>query len=138
MTTTLTAAGLACVLIALGHAAIGIFWVLPRLTSGSLPPTPLGSSRFTEMMIRVTWHVVTVFALTLAGLFLALAGAALTETTLFVMRWFGGMWLAVVVMAALVLGRHDRSLFRRPFTIGWVITMTALGVLLLVVSASPF
>jgi hypothetical protein len=123
-------AGVMCVVIAMGHAAIGILWVLPRLASDSLPRTPLGSSRMTEMMIRVTWHVVTIFVLALGGVLLSLGWVATSEPMTLVLRWFGTMWLAVVAMALFVLARRGPDLMRRPFSILWTTSLSALGILL--------
>jgi hypothetical protein len=40
MNLALAIAGLGCFLLAFGHTTIGLRWVLPNLTNGSLPSTP--------------------------------------------------------------------------------------------------
>lgn len=133
---TLLAVGIICLLVALGHAAIGVLWVLPRLDADSLPRTPLGSPRMTDAMIRVTWHVVTIFVLAVGGLLLSLYFRVSADPQSLALRWFGVMWLAVAGVAGVVLVRSARDLLRRPFSILWMTTMTLLGVVLLLAARS--
>ena len=63
MSVGLGIAGLIAVVLAVGHASIGVFWVLPRLSEDRLPATPFGPPPTTLAAIRVTWHVVISFAL---------------------------------------------------------------------------
>src|SRR5436309_1799976 len=43
MTVELAVAGWICVLLAAGHTAIGVRWILPSLSPEQLPSTPFGS-----------------------------------------------------------------------------------------------
>ncbi len=122
-------AGIICLAIALGHATIGIVWVLPRLPQERLPRTPFGPAGMTDVMIRVTWHVVTIFALSLGGLLLSLALARAPDPNALLLRWFGTMWFAAVIMALFVIRRNPRYL-RLPLPVVWVPTLTTVGILL--------
>lgn len=42
MSAELAIAGGSCAALALGHATVGLRWVLPNLKKGCLPSTPLG------------------------------------------------------------------------------------------------
>ena len=42
MSVELEIAGLSCLALALGHATVGLRWVLPNLTREGLPSTPFG------------------------------------------------------------------------------------------------
>src|SRR6476469_9792207 len=67
MKVELAIAGWICVFLAAGHTMIGVRWVLPAITQEQMPATPFGPRSFTVGMIRITWFVVTVFALGMAG-----------------------------------------------------------------------
>lgn len=74
MNAVLGIAGLLCVALALGHETVGQVWVLPTFSKERLSGTRLGPSSMTEGMVRVTWHIVTIFALALGGLLMTRLG----------------------------------------------------------------
>ncbi len=115
-------AGLLSVLLALGHLAVGLVWVLPNLTEERVPNTPFGPPAMTVAMLRVTWYIVTVFALSLGGLLLTLSWSPAAEPKTLLLRWFAAMWLAAAVMALWVAGRrvrNPRHLLRLPVPLLW-------------------
>jgi hypothetical protein len=117
-------AGLLCVGLALGHESIGLVWVLPRLTQERLPTTPFGSPSMTESMLRVTWHIVTIFALGVGTLLMALAWAPAADPKTLLLRWFAAMWLAATAMATWIAARRVRNLrglLRLPVPLIWVV-----------------
>jgi len=117
-------AGLICVAMAFGHETLGDAWVLPHLTEERLPRTPLGPPSMTVSMVRVTWHVVTIFVLGLGGLFLSIAWADDADARTLLLRWFAVMWLAATAMAAwIALPRAGglRGLLRLPVPLLWVV-----------------
>ncbi len=107
--------------LAFGHAAIGLVWVLPSLTEDRLPRTPFGPPSGTVAMIRVTWHIVTVFALTLGGLLTNLAWAPAADPKTLLLRWFAAMWLAATAMALGVARHRPRNLLRLPVPVLWLV-----------------
>jgi hypothetical protein len=116
-------AGLICVAMAAGHTAIGVIWVLPHLREQQLPKTPFGSASTTLAMIRVTWFVVTVFALGTGGVLLTLAWADV-DARATLLRWLAAMWISATVMAFFVSPRalrHPRAFARLPVPLLWVI-----------------
>jgi hypothetical protein len=124
MDVALAIAGLICVALALGHATLGLVWVLPSLAAQRLPGTPFGSPSTTEAMLRVTWHIVTVFAVSLGTLLMVLAWAPSADPKTLVLRWFAAMWLAASAMAFWVAGRRMRSprrFLRLPVPLLWVV-----------------
>lgn len=116
-------AGLLSVLLAIGHATLGLRRVLPGLTEERLHGTPFGSPSMTLSMIRVTWHIVTIFALSAGGILLTLAFTdADPRSTL--LRWFAVMWLAATAMAFWVAKpdlRNPRRILRLPVPLVWVV-----------------
>jgi hypothetical protein len=117
----LTIAALISIALGLGHEALGLVWVLPKVTEGSLPRTPFGPPSLTERMIRVTWHIVTVFALASGGLLLSLAWAAAPDAKTLLLRWFAAMWIAATAMAFYVARPRPRQLVRMPVPLLWVV-----------------
>jgi hypothetical protein len=63
----LTIAALICVCLALGHAIIGLRWVVPNLTKERFPATPFGRPSTKASMMRFTWHDVTAQHLAFPG-----------------------------------------------------------------------
>lgn len=117
-------AGLLCVLLAVGHTTIGVVWVLPSLTKERLPSTPFGPSSMTVSMVRVTWYIVTVFALALGTLLVTLAWVADADPKMLLLRWFAAMWLVAAAMALWIAGRGARNfrfLLRLPVPLVWVV-----------------
>jgi len=114
MNVELAIAGLSCTALALGHATIGLRWVLPNLTRGSLPTTPFGPASMTLGMVRFTWHIVTVVLLAFSSLLMTLAVAADADARTLLLRWFSAFWLAATAMAFWNARRRLRSLLRLP------------------------
>ena len=110
-------AGVICVGLGLGHMTIGVVWALPRLKETRLPSTPFGAPSMTLAMVRVTWHIVTIFVLTVAGILLTLAWTAAPDPKELILRSFAAMWFAATAMAVWVAGltvRKLRNLLRLP------------------------
>lgn len=123
MKTAVGIAGLLCVALALGHATLGIVWVLPGLNQDDLPKTPFGPKAMTEAMIRATWHIITVFVLGLAGLLMTLAWADADPRTA-VLRWLAAMWLGAATVASWAAIRRVtklRHLLRLPVPVLFVV-----------------
>jgi hypothetical protein len=122
MNVELAVAGWICVALAAGHTTIGVRWILPSITQDQVPATPFGPRSFSVNMIRVTWFVVTVFALGMGGLLLTLAWTDVDPRTV-ILRWLAGMWLAATVMVPFVSPMRGRSLggsARLPVPLLWV------------------
>lgn len=119
----LAIAGLVCLLMAIGHAVIGVVWVLPSLKKDSLPTTPFGPSSLTESMLRVTWYIVTIFVLAIGAILLTFAWADDLNAESMVLRWFAAMWLLATAMAAVVSLPRVRTLrgfLRLPVPVLWL------------------
>ncbi len=101
-----------CLLLALGHAAIGSRWVLPHLRTSDFPATPFGPSSLTRTMIRFTWQIVTVLLVGMGTLFAILAGGDGGRTL--ILRWLGTLWLIAFVLAVWDVRRRPRTLVRFP------------------------
>lgn len=117
-------AGLLCVALALGHATLGLVWVLPAVTDEHLPKTPFGPPTMTAATIHATWHIVTVFVLSLGALLTLLAWDADADSKTLLLRMFAAMWLAVTVVAIWVAARRVRSprdLIRLPVPVFFVL-----------------
>jgi hypothetical protein len=114
MNVELAIAALGCLVLALGHTTIGLRWVLPNLTKGSLPSTPFGSPSMTLGMVRFTWHVLSVLLLSFSILLMALAWAPGADPKTLLLRWFAVLWLAPTALACWQARRRPRSLLRLP------------------------
>ena len=117
-------AGLISVALAFGHTTVGVVWVLPHLTEGGMPSTPFGPSSMSVAMVRVTWFIVTIFALASGGLLIHLALDTTADPKMLLLRWFAGMWLAATAMALWIAWsrtRRLRNLFRLPVPLLWVV-----------------
>jgi hypothetical protein len=117
----LTIAGLVSVALGLGHETLGQIWVLPDLRQQRLRSTPFGPPAMTEAMIRVTWHVVTIFAMGSGGLLVTLAWAPDADPRTVLLRWFAAMWLAATAMAFYVARPRLRNLMRLPVPVFFVL-----------------
>ena len=111
MRAELAIAAASCFVLASGHTAIGVRWVLPKLADARLPRTPLGSA---VPMLRFTWHVVTVLLLSLGVLLGALAVAPDADPRTLVLRWAAAAFAAATALAVWMNRRHLRSLLRLP------------------------
>ena len=110
-------AGVLCVLLALGHATLGLVWVLPGVRGDALPKTPFGPPGMTAATLHATWHIVTVFALSVGVILLTLALDAQVDVKSVLLRVFAAMWFGIAVVAtwvALRRARNPRHLLRLP------------------------
>jgi hypothetical protein len=114
MDVELAIAGVCCLVLAFGHTAIGLRWVLPNLSERGLPGTPFGSPRLTLGMLRYTWHVVTVLLLGFGVLLMTLALAPDADSKTLVLRWFAALWFAAIALALWSARRSPRSILRFP------------------------
>ena len=121
MNLALAIAGLGCFLLAFGHTTIGLRWVLPNLTTGSLPNTPLGPPAMTLAMVRFTWQLVSIVLVGFGILFTALALAPDADPKTLLLRWFAALWLAVTALACWPARRSPRSLLRFPVPVVFVV-----------------
>ena len=121
MNVELAIAGGSCAALALGHATVGLRWVLPNLRKGSLPNTPFGSASMTLGMVRFTWHIVTVMLLAFSALLVTLALAADANLKALLLRWFAALWLAATGMAFWNARRRLSSLLRLPVPLLFVV-----------------
>ena len=123
MNVELAVAGFICVAMAFGHESIGVIWVLPGLSEEHLPRTPFGPPSMTLNMIRVTWHIVTIFVLAVGAVLLMLAWDPTGDPKTVVLRWFAAMWVVATAMALWVVRRGLRSprqFLRLPVPLLWV------------------
>ena len=121
MRAELTIAGALTLLLAAGHTTLGTMWVLPRLTEERVPKTPFGPASLTVSMIRVTWFVVTIFALAMGGLLLTLALDADVDARAALLRWFAAMWLAATVMVLWIARGSLGNVLRFPVPLIWLV-----------------
>ncbi len=106
---------------ACGHMTIGLVWVLPRIDPSALPTTPFGSRWMTQSMVRVAWHVVTIFATGVGGILLVIAIDPGAEAKVVLLRAFAVMWLAAALMSAVVARPAWRHVPRLPVPLLWVV-----------------
>ena len=121
MNVELAIAALGCLVLALGHATIGLRWVLPNLPRGSLPSTPFGSPSMTLGMVRFTWLVVSVLLAGFSILLMALAWAPGADPKTLLLRWFAALWLAATALAGWNARRRPSSLLRFPVPLVFVV-----------------
>jgi hypothetical protein len=114
MKVELAIAGLCCFLLAFGHSAIGLRWILPELAHRDLPGTPFGSPRLTLGMLRFTWHVVTLMLVGFGVLLSTLAAAPGADPETLVLRWLAALWLAATALAVWTARRRPQSIVSFP------------------------
>ena len=114
-------AGFICLAMAFGHTMIGIRWILPGITEENVPKTPFGPHSMSVAMVRVTWFIVTIFVLGIAGLLLSLAWDAPVDPKPLMLRWLAATWLAAAGMALWNARRSLRHLWRLPVPLLWVV-----------------
>ena len=73
----------------------------------------------TVAVVRVTWHLVTVFVLAVGGVLITLAIAEDVNPTTVVLRWIAGMWLAATAVALWGVRRRPRNILRLPVPLVW-------------------
>jgi hypothetical protein len=121
MNVELAIAALSCLVLAFGHTTVGVRWVLPNLTKGRLPSTPVGSPSMTLGMVRFTWHIVSILLLGFGILLMALAGAPDADPRILLLRWFAALWLAATALACWNARRRPSSLLRFPVPLVFVV-----------------
>lgn len=121
MNVELGIAGLICLAMAVGHATIGLVWVLPTITEARLQGSPFGPSSMTLAMVRITWHIVTIFLVAFGGLLTSFAWAPAADARMLLLRWFAPMWLAATAMAYWVSRRRPLQFLRLPVPLLWVV-----------------
>lgn len=112
-------AGLSSVLLAVGHEAVGLAAVLPTLTEQRLPGTMFGPPSMTVAVVRVTWHLVTVFVLAVGAVLITLAFADDADPRTVVLRWLAAMWLAATAVALWGVRQRPRNILRLPVPFVW-------------------
>jgi hypothetical protein len=121
MNVELAIAALGCLVLALGHTTIGLRWVLPNLTKGSLPSTPVGPPSMTLGMVRFTWQVLSILLVGFGVLLMALAWAPDADPKTLLLRWFAALWLAAAALAGWNARRRPSSLLRFPVPLVFVV-----------------
>jgi hypothetical protein len=121
MNVELGIAGLISVALGLGHETLGLVWVLPGLTEERVPGTRFGPPSMTVSMVRVTWHIVTIFAMAAGGLLMTLAWSEAADPRTLLLRWFAAMWIVAAAMAFWVARVRVRNLLRLPVPLLWVV-----------------
>lgn len=121
MDAAVTVAGLIAIGLGVGHATIGLVWLLPAATRDPLPGTRIGPPSATESMIRVTWHIVTIFALASGGVLLVLAWLPDADPRTVLLRGFAVMWITATVMAIYVIRPRWRTIVRLPVPMLWTV-----------------
>ena len=116
----LAVAGLLTVALGLGHETLGVVWVLPRLDAGRLEPTPFGSPGMTRAMISASWHLITVFVLSMSAVLLTFAWAPDTDPRTLVLRALAVAWVSAAIVASTIGLRgapRARDVLRLPVPI---------------------
>jgi hypothetical protein len=121
MNVELAIAGLGCFVLALGHTTIGLRWVLPNLTKGCLPGTPIGPPSMTLGMVRFSWQVVSILLVGFGILLMALAWAPDADPKTLLLRWFAVLWLAATALACWNARRRPSSLLQFPVPLVFVV-----------------
>jgi hypothetical protein len=121
MKVELEIAALSCLALALGHATVGLRWVLPNLTKEGLPSTPFGPPSMTVGMFRFTWHIVTFVLLAFTGLLMSLAWAAHASPMTLLLRWLAAFWLGATAIAFWNARRRPSNLLRLPVPLLFVV-----------------
>jgi hypothetical protein len=121
MNVELAIAALGWFVLAFGHTMIGLRWILPNLTKGSLPGTPFGPPSMTLSMVRFTWNVVSVLLVGFGVLFVALAWAPDADPKTLLLRWVAALLLANTALACWEARRRPRTLLRLPVPLLFVV-----------------
>jgi hypothetical protein len=114
MTAELAIAGLCCFILAVGHTAIGVRWVLPDLADRNLSGTPFGPPRLTLTMLRFTWHVVTLMLIGFGVLLTTLAWAPGVDPETLLLRCLAALWLVAGALAVWNARHRLSSILRLP------------------------
>lgn len=114
MSLALAIAGFGCFLLAFGHTAIGVRWVLRDLTEAGLPGTPFGPPSLTLAMLRFTWEVVSLVLVAFGVLLTTLAFAEPIDVETFLLRVLAVFWLVAAARAIWDVRHRLRSVLRLP------------------------
>lgn len=120
----LLVAGSLAIALGFGHMAVGLRWVLPGLAERELPSTPVGPGSVSMSMLRITWHIVTVFAVGIGVILVALASDGTDDPRALALRGIGSIWIAATVMAGLVTPLDRASIkrsLRFPIPYLWLV-----------------
>lgn len=122
----LAIAGSLCLALALGHATLGLVWILPGVTDDHLPKTPFGPSALSAAAIHASWHIITVFVAAIGALLVTLAWDSDADAKTLVLRFLSAAWLgvaAVAIWAGLRRGRvrRPRDFIRLPVPVFFVL-----------------
>ena len=121
MNVELAIAGLGWFVLAFGHTAIGLRWVLPSLAEARLPGTPFGPPSMTLGMLRFTWHVVSLLLAAFGVLLMTLAWAPGADPKTLLLRWFAGFLVAATALACWPARRRPRTILRLPVPLVFVV-----------------
>jgi hypothetical protein len=121
MSVELAIAAFGWFLLAFGHTAIGVRWVLPSLAKANLPGTPFGPPALTHSMLRFTWYVVSIVLVAFGVLFTTLAFAPHVDAKTLLLRCLAGFLLAATALAAWNVRRRPSSLLRLPVPLVFVV-----------------
>jgi hypothetical protein len=109
------------------HGGAGEALIVAKLRTEELAPTPFGGPSMTKLMIRVTWHIVTIAFVVIGSGLAACAPAVSSETCRGVGRVaaisFTGFAALAVGLATAGLGarRVPRALMRHPGPLVFVV-----------------
>lgn len=121
MKAELLVAGLTFFVTAVGHATVGLGWVLKDLKKQPLAGTPFGPPAMTHGMLKYTWHLVTLVLLAFGTLLTTLASVPTIDPKTLLLRWFAIVLLAAMAMMFWTARDHLRSLLRLPVPVLMII-----------------
>lgn len=124
MDVPLVIAGALCMLLALGHATLGIRWVLPGVDPEHLSTSPFGGRGMSASTIQASWHIVTVFAVCSGATLLWLGLDTAADPRTVVLRVFAVMWFGIALVASwagLKRATRIRDVMRLPVPILFVV-----------------
>ena len=107
------------VALASGHEAVGFLAVLPMVTEQRFDGTRLGPPSLTVAMVRVTWHLVGLFVLTVGLVLITLAVADEIDPRTVVLRWTAAMWVAATLVALWSVRRRPANILCLPVPLVW-------------------
>ena len=114
MNAYLFGAAMVSLVMAAGHTAIGVQWVLPRLSRDTLPRSPFGGGEMTSAFITVTWHAVGIMLLSFGAILLLLARGRLGDDGAVAARGIGAGFAALTALVLWLSRRQPSGLLRAP------------------------
>jgi len=118
MNTAVFAAALICFVLAIGHTAVGVRWVLPGLRVDTLPSSPFGSGALTLDALVLVWHLVGLTVVAFGVLLAVLASRPLTADGVIAVRVAGALFAAAAVTVIWLVRHRLAHLARAPV---WVL-----------------